>query len=237
SAFISADRYDIAQNGLHGENGLALAADGAGLAVPVVTGGGAIIRTALHAADAVDALTTADKAADAVKTTTPTTKQTPTHAPCKNSFSAATPVATPDGGVPIADIDVGDTVLAYHDLALPNCEMHLDRADPRRQHPDHHARPLLLRVVVWLAPPPGRHAVGRPPGQPHPRDNAGQHRAVPRQDLAALLSRPLRRPPAGALYLAGPDRPGQRQRQYGRGGAQCADGGFPRTLVRGADQG
>ena len=30
------------------------------------------------------------------------------------SFSAATPVATPDGVVLISAIEVGDTVLAYH---------------------------------------------------------------------------------------------------------------------------
>ncbi|MCG8350349.1 MAG: hypothetical protein MI924_21500 [Chloroflexales bacterium] len=69
SAFISYDLYDIAQNGLHWENGLALAADVAGLALPVVTGGGLAVRAAMHAADAVDALKTADKAADAVRTT------------------------------------------------------------------------------------------------------------------------------------------------------------------------
>jgi RHS repeat-associated protein len=52
-AFIIYDVGDIAVNGLNWENGLSLAADVAGLALPVVTGGGLAVRAAMHADDVV----------------------------------------------------------------------------------------------------------------------------------------------------------------------------------------
>jgi hypothetical protein len=67
-AFIASDLWDSAQNGLTWENGLALAADVASLALPAVAGGGAAVRALAHADDAADALraaTRADEAADA----------------------------------------------------------------------------------------------------------------------------------------------------------------------------
>jgi hypothetical protein len=114
-AFIAADVYDISQNGLNWENGLALAADVAGLALPVVTGGGLAVRAAMHADDAVDALKAADKAADAVRTTDTTTDATRSVTNGLCSFTPDTPVATPDGAVPIAAIAVGDMVFAYNE--------------------------------------------------------------------------------------------------------------------------
>ena len=53
---IGIDIYDIRQNGLNWENGLSLVADVASLALPVVTGGGLIVRAATHADDVVDAV-------------------------------------------------------------------------------------------------------------------------------------------------------------------------------------
>ena len=55
-AFIAYDIYDISTNGLNWENGLSLAADVAGLALPLVTGGGLAVRALMHADDAVDAV-------------------------------------------------------------------------------------------------------------------------------------------------------------------------------------
>ena len=63
-AFIAYDIYDISQNGLNWETGLSLAADVAGLALPVVTGGGLAVRAAMHADDVVDAARVVDKAVD-----------------------------------------------------------------------------------------------------------------------------------------------------------------------------
>jgi pyocin large subunit-like protein len=69
-AFIASDRWDIAQNGLTWENGLALAADVGGLLLPGLTGGGMLVRAAAHADEAADALRAAahaDEAADAAR--------------------------------------------------------------------------------------------------------------------------------------------------------------------------
>ncbi|MCG8348559.1 MAG: hypothetical protein MI924_12380 [Chloroflexales bacterium] len=130
----------------------------------------------------VDAHKVADKAADTVKTTKQTTRHTPKHASTKStstggcSFTLDTPLPRRTAPSPSARSRSAIrcwpiTMLSI--LALPNYGMHLDRADPRRQHSDRHARPLLLRAAARLGPPPGRHAVGRPPGQQHPRDDAG----------------------------------------------------------------
>ncbi|MCG8349623.1 MAG: hypothetical protein MI924_17805 [Chloroflexales bacterium] len=151
--FIAADIYAISHNGLNREHGLALAADVAGLALPVVTGGGAIVRTALRADDAVDALKTADNATDATRSVT--------NGLC--SFSADTPVVTPDGAVPIAAIDIGDTVLAYHEATgetgvytVTDTIAHVDPlvvlitrdTDDLETTPEH---PFFTRTPGWVA--------------------------------------------------------------------------------------
>jgi hypothetical protein len=72
-AFIAYDLRDISQNGLNWENGLSLAADVAGLLLPLATGGGLAVRAAFHADDAAKALTHLDdlaRAANAVDNTT-----------------------------------------------------------------------------------------------------------------------------------------------------------------------
>jgi hypothetical protein len=56
--------YDISQNGLNWENGLGLAADIVGLALPAVTGLGAVVRAAVRADAAVDALRTVNQASN-----------------------------------------------------------------------------------------------------------------------------------------------------------------------------
>ncbi|MBI4760291.1 MAG: AHH domain-containing protein [Chloroflexi bacterium] len=124
-AFIAYDIYDISQNGLNWENGLSLAADVAGLALPFVTGGGLLVRAATHADDvakaintadniidtanaidnAIDAGNAADNLADGIKLAN--------DVPC--SFSAETDVATPDGAKDIAAIEIGDYVLAWNE--------------------------------------------------------------------------------------------------------------------------
>jgi RHS repeat-associated protein len=55
-ASIAYDIYDISQNGLNWETGLALAADVGGLILPGVTGGGLAVRALTHADEAVDAV-------------------------------------------------------------------------------------------------------------------------------------------------------------------------------------
>jgi hypothetical protein len=52
---IGYDIYDISQNGLNWENGLSLAADVVSLALPVVTGGGLMVKAVTHADDIADA--------------------------------------------------------------------------------------------------------------------------------------------------------------------------------------
>jgi RHS repeat-associated protein len=56
--------YDISQNGLNWENGLGLAADIVGLALPAVTGLGAVVRVAARADDTVDVLRTVNQASN-----------------------------------------------------------------------------------------------------------------------------------------------------------------------------
>jgi RHS repeat-associated protein len=53
AAFIIGDIIDIGSNGLNWENGLALAADVGGAALPFVTGGGAAVHAAFHADNVV----------------------------------------------------------------------------------------------------------------------------------------------------------------------------------------
>ncbi len=64
-AFIAYDIYDIQQNGLTWTSGLSLAADMAGLALPVVTGGGAAVRALAHADAVTNVVTHIDEAIDA----------------------------------------------------------------------------------------------------------------------------------------------------------------------------
>ena len=66
-ASIVYDVHDIATNGLNWENGLSLAADVVSLALPVVTGGGAMVRAAMHADDAVHVATHLDDAVRAAE--------------------------------------------------------------------------------------------------------------------------------------------------------------------------
>jgi RHS repeat-associated protein len=58
---IGYDLYDISQNGLNWENGLSLAADVVGLALPVVTGGGLAVRAGFKFAARADDITDAAK--------------------------------------------------------------------------------------------------------------------------------------------------------------------------------
>jgi hypothetical protein len=59
--------YDISQNSLNWENGLGLAADVVGLALPGVTGLGAVVRVASKADDAVDGLRAVNQAVNLVQ--------------------------------------------------------------------------------------------------------------------------------------------------------------------------
>ncbi len=61
-ASIIYDIHDIATHGLNWGNGLSLAADVVSLALPVVTGGGAMVHAAMHADDAVHVATHLDDA-------------------------------------------------------------------------------------------------------------------------------------------------------------------------------
>ena len=60
-AFIAYDIYDISQNGLSWESGLALGADVVGAVVPFASGGGVAVRAMMHADDAVDAVKVINK--------------------------------------------------------------------------------------------------------------------------------------------------------------------------------
>jgi RHS repeat-associated protein len=120
-AFIAYDLWDISQNGLNWENGLSLAADVAGLLLPVATGGGLAVRAAFHADDAAKALTHLD---DVARAATAANRLTDTGRTLDNladaaagicSFSAETPVSTPNGSQPISALQPGDMVLAYHE--------------------------------------------------------------------------------------------------------------------------
>ncbi|ANP44469.1 polymorphic toxin-type HINT domain-containing protein [Candidatus Viadribacter manganicus] len=91
-AFIAADIADISENGLNWENGLALAADVAGLAAPGATGGGLAVRGGFRAADALSS---------------------GARATC--CFVAGTLVETSDGLRPIEEIEVGDLVLSRNE--------------------------------------------------------------------------------------------------------------------------
>jgi RHS repeat-associated protein len=70
-AFIAYDIWDIHQNGLTWDNGLALAADVGGLLLPGLTGVGMVVRAATHADDvaagALHAAAHADDVADAAR--------------------------------------------------------------------------------------------------------------------------------------------------------------------------
>ncbi|MEX1172803.1 MAG: DUF4951 domain-containing protein [Chloroflexota bacterium] len=98
-------------------NWLALAADTAGLFIPFVTGAGLAARAGFHAADeATGAIRWLDESAAAA---------------C--SFAADTMVATPDGPVPISEIEVGDIVLAWDEATDSIVERAVTAVLP---HPD-----------------------------------------------------------------------------------------------------
>jgi RHS repeat-associated protein len=128
-AFIAYDIYDISTNGLNWENGLSLAADVAGLALPVVTGGGLAVRALMHADDAVDAVKVVNAIDNAVDTANAIDNvvdagnaadnltdviKTADDIPC--SFSAETDVSTLEGAKDIAAIEIGDHVLAWNEV-------------------------------------------------------------------------------------------------------------------------
>ena len=97
-ASIAFDIYDISQNGLSWTSGLALAADVASLALPVVAGGGLAVRALMHADDLADAAHAGAVALDVAN-------------------AADTPVATPDGQLAISAIVTGTVVLAYDEAS------------------------------------------------------------------------------------------------------------------------
>jgi hypothetical protein len=69
-ALIGYDVYDISQNGLNWENGVSLAANVAGLILPVATGLGVVTRAAGKVDDVAKAVTKADDVADIAKSDT-----------------------------------------------------------------------------------------------------------------------------------------------------------------------
>ncbi|PKO12526.1 MAG: hypothetical protein CVU39_23875, partial [Chloroflexi bacterium HGW-Chloroflexi-10] len=110
-AFIAYDIYDISTNGLNWENGLSLAADVAGVVLPVVTGGGVAVRALMHADDAVKAINTVDNVVDAANAGDNLVDAIKVmDVPC--SFNADTPVLTSEGEVSIAAVEIEDYVLA-----------------------------------------------------------------------------------------------------------------------------
>jgi RHS repeat-associated protein/uncharacterized repeat protein (TIGR01451 family) len=100
--FIAYGIYDIAANGYTHEKGLALALDVGAALVPGVTGAGMAIRAANKIEAAADLRSVANKV-EAGTTCS------------KNSFSGDTPVATPEGAVPISTLEIGDLVYAWHE--------------------------------------------------------------------------------------------------------------------------
>ncbi len=128
---VGYDIYDIYNNGLNWENGVALAADVGGLAVPFVPSAGACV----HFCDDIvqysdEAVTyvgdTVDEGVDAVKNlfgmgdeaaeTATDIGKAADNIPCPvNSFSAETLVMTPSGTKPIAALTEGELVLAYNE--------------------------------------------------------------------------------------------------------------------------
>ena len=83
-AFIGYDVYDIKTNGLSWTSGLSLAADVAGLILPVATGGGLLVRGLAHVDDLAKAVSHADDVAevashadDAVKVVEAAAKEAP----------------------------------------------------------------------------------------------------------------------------------------------------------------
>lgn len=107
-----------------GTNFLALSLDIGGLFIPFVTGGGAAVRTAEHADEAIGGIKWLDEAAQAA---------------C--SFTGDTLVATPDGPVPISEIEIGDVVLAWDEAAGEVVEREVTAVMP---HPDDEIAVLAL---------------------------------------------------------------------------------------------
>ncbi len=102
----------------------------ASLALPVVTGGGLAVRAAMHADDladaahagavALDVANAADTAADVANAANKAENAGDVGRlaeTCLNSFSADTPVATPDGEIAISAIVTGTVVLAYDEAS------------------------------------------------------------------------------------------------------------------------
>lgn len=132
-AFIGYDLYDINANGLTWTNGLSLAADVAGLALPVVTGGGLLVRGLAHANEVAKVVSHADdlmraasrvddaaRVAGQLDNVADAAKTLPSY-PC--SFDAGTLLLTPGGLTAVERPCPGDTVLAY-DEALGATGVH-----------------------------------------------------------------------------------------------------------------
>ncbi len=124
-AFIAYDIYDISQNGLNWSNGLSLAMDVAGAALPFVTGGGMLVRAATHADDVTDALKVVNAADDVLDAAHAMDNALEAGNAADNladllktaedicSFNADTDVTTLEGKKDIGAIEVGDYVLAW----------------------------------------------------------------------------------------------------------------------------
>ncbi|MGB3220265.1 MAG: RHS repeat-associated core domain-containing protein, partial [Anaerolineae bacterium] len=65
-AFLAYDIYDIKTNGLNWTNGLSLVADGVTTILPVIAGGGVLVRALMHGDDALKAVAHADDAVQAM---------------------------------------------------------------------------------------------------------------------------------------------------------------------------
>jgi len=139
-ASIGYDIYDIYNNGLTWSSAGSLVVDVGGALVPFVPAPGACIRwcdDALQYSD--EAVEYGGKAAnwvgDKVDEGWDATKKFFNNNPCTNSFSADTLVMTAAGSKPIAELVVGDIVLAYHEATgeigpypVTDTMVHLDPA-------------------------------------------------------------------------------------------------------------
>jgi len=120
-AFIAYDVYDIGKTVVKGErvSGTQVAALGAdiiGAVVPGLTGGGAAVRAAAHADDAVKVIKGADKAADAAK------------AGGKEATSRAKNVAAADAkGIPVSQLGPSGKP-KIHNVEKPNLKRAEDAA-------------------------------------------------------------------------------------------------------------
>ena len=130
AGFVGMDLWNLATGSRKdvGANLAALGLDVLGLAIPFVTGLGAASRLARGADEAVSLADTGLHYLDDLA-----------RAAC--SFSADTPVATPEGEVPISGIEVGDLVLAWDEASGTLVERKVTAVLP---HPDDEIARLTL---------------------------------------------------------------------------------------------